>query len=286
MDENMVTNTESQSEQVEVTENVSSEVETMQDTTATEETETDTEKQTDKADESVEEEQDKEQDDKDNEGEETAEDSEDSKDDIVIPVKFNKQYRELSFDEAVTYAQKGMKYDDIQPSITKLNYLAAQSKQGFKQFVEDLYKAHEEHIKSKLREKAGDDEQLFNDLLELERSKSKKAYEELVKAEKQAEEQEKQDEVKRVAGEYEQLKKEFPEYDEFSKVPKQIIQLAQKHNITLLDAKLRYDLQQSRKAETAKKAQQKASKSTTGSMQSEKEQTSEFSALLRGIWGT
>lgn len=44
-----------------------------------------------------------------------------------IRVRFNHQDRELTQEEAVTYAQKGMKYDNIAPMLDNLSYLADNS---------------------------------------------------------------------------------------------------------------------------------------------------------------
>ena len=41
-----------------------------------------------------------------------------------LPVKYNKQEYQLSLDEATTYAQKGMKYEQLEPTLLQLSALA------------------------------------------------------------------------------------------------------------------------------------------------------------------
>lgn len=55
-----------------------------------------------------------------------------------LPVKFNKQDYQLSVEEATAYAQKGMKFDTIEPMLNKLKELAQQKGTGLKELVEVL----------------------------------------------------------------------------------------------------------------------------------------------------
>ncbi len=57
---------------------------------------------------------------------------------FCLPVKFNKQDYQLSMEEATAYAQKGMKFDTIEPMLDKLKNLAQQNGTGLKELVDAL----------------------------------------------------------------------------------------------------------------------------------------------------
>ncbi len=57
---------------------------------------------------------------------------------FCLPVKFNKQDYHLSLEEATVYAQKGMKFDTVEPMLEKLKVLAQQHGLGVREFVDTL----------------------------------------------------------------------------------------------------------------------------------------------------
>ena len=57
---------------------------------------------------------------------------------FTLPVKFNKQEYQLSLEDATAYAQKGMKFDTLEPMLTRLHSLAQQHGQTTAAFVQGL----------------------------------------------------------------------------------------------------------------------------------------------------
>ncbi len=57
---------------------------------------------------------------------------------FCLPVKFNKQDYQLSVEQATAYAQKGMKFDTIEPMLDKLKELAQRNGTGLKELVDAL----------------------------------------------------------------------------------------------------------------------------------------------------
>ena len=57
---------------------------------------------------------------------------------FCLPVKFNKQDYHLSLEEATAYAQKGMKFDTIEPMLDKLKTLAQSHGLGVRELVDTL----------------------------------------------------------------------------------------------------------------------------------------------------
>ena len=55
-----------------------------------------------------------------------------------LPVKFNKQDYHLSLEEATAYAQKGMKFDTVEPMLDQLKDLAQRHGLGVREMVEAL----------------------------------------------------------------------------------------------------------------------------------------------------
>lgn len=71
---------------------------------------------------------------------ETTEPSEDGLQDTAfcLPVKFNKQDYHLNLEEATAYAQKGMKFDTIEPMLDKLKTLAQGHGLGVRELIDTL----------------------------------------------------------------------------------------------------------------------------------------------------
>ncbi len=57
---------------------------------------------------------------------------------FCLPVKFNKQDYQLNLEEATAYAQKGMKFDTVEPMLDKLKTLAQQHGLGVRELVDVL----------------------------------------------------------------------------------------------------------------------------------------------------
>ncbi len=58
--------------------------------------------------------------------------------DRKVTVKFNKETRDLSYDEAVTLAQKGMKYESIEEEYSRLKSIAKAKGKGIKEYIDSL----------------------------------------------------------------------------------------------------------------------------------------------------
>ena len=90
-----------------------------------------------------------------------------------------------------------------------------------------------------------------------------------------------------MADEFIALNKEFPDLKEFKDVPKQVLQLAQKEKITLLDAQLRFNHAENKKIKQAEMSSAAAAKSSTGSLSDTDTSggtSSIFDAMRKGVW--
>lgn len=70
--------------------------------------------------------------------------------DKTIKVKFNKEIRDLSYEEAATLAQKGMKYDSISDDISRLKALALSGGKSLKEYINSLEENQKNNVLSEV----------------------------------------------------------------------------------------------------------------------------------------
>lgn len=207
-------------------------------------------------------------------------------DEQLLTVKYDKKIHALSRDDATLYAQKGMRYDAIEPLLETLKYVATSEGKTLTEFVEAIRKQNEDNLFTRLMERCGDEE-IAKELLEVEKGKHQKAYESLLETEKKEETETEEAVTKRMAEEFDELRREFPQYSDFAKVPKAVVREAVEKGVSLLDAQLRYDHRERVKVENAKAAQTSAAKASAGAQKSAGTETVSpvEAALMKGLWG-
>ncbi len=196
------------------------------------------------------------------EAQDTAEDTTPT---VTVPVKFRHESRELSMEEATTYAQMGLQYEAQQPMMDKLRMMAAGRGQSLSEFVDAWAAAEERAFMQATLEKTGGDKETAERLKRLEWEDRRKACEARVQQEQKAEDDEKAAVTSRLAAEFGELQTEFPDLDSIDKVPDAVINDAIKNNRHLLDAYLRHDRKETKKIEQNRAAQDAAAKASTGS---------------------
>ncbi len=205
-----------------------------------------------------------------------------------LSVQFNHENRDMTREQAVEFAQKGLMYEKISPIYHKLDYLAAQQSTNVGALVDALVSAAEDAYKQSLTEKFGDDAQLVEDLMALYHSRNQEKYNKLLAdrektAAKAAQEARAQREH-RLTGQFMALQKECPEIKNVSDLPKEVVRLAAEGKNDLTAAYLLHKHRQEQKiaAATAKAAAQ--SKQSTGSVQSaENTEAAAVDAFIRGV---
>lgn len=189
----------------------------------------------------------------------------------VVRVKFNRQVREYSIEEATPYVEMGLKYESFKPTYEKLKFIATTSGLSIPDLVDKLLETNEHTVYEQILEKAGGNEEIAKELHEAKKAERQRKYQELLQQEKEREEKEfeaeRQAERERLANEFIELKNATDgKFAEFKDVPKAVLNLAQKRNISLLDAYLRFELEESKKREAAARKQAEAAKSSVGSL--------------------
>ena len=213
-----------------------------------------------------------------------------------LPISFNHESIGLSKDDAVKFAQLGMKYeksgidiDTVKPILNSLEYVAAQQDITVAELVNGIIAKDEENYRAELKSRFGDEEaDTIEDLMQIRRNKQKEKYQQVLEdrkqnATKEAEERE-LNLNNRLANEFIELRGEFPEIAEFKDLPDEVKREAAKGR-DLLSCYLRYKHNEERKIMAAKKTAEENSKATTGSGGSaEPTGDSVTKAMLSGLW--
>ena len=184
------------------------------------------------------------------------------KDERVIPVKFNKEVRNLSLEEASVLAQKGLKFDAIQKDYETLRQLANQKSMNVSAFIKSLQDDEEKQRLSILTEKCGGDGELAAHILELEKGNKNNTD-----------------------SDFEEFKEFFPDIKSADMLPPQVLENAALSGRNLLDEYLRYSLKEKLKVREAEKNYKSALKSSSGSQISHSGLVSpETAEFLKGLW--
>lgn len=178
---------------------------------------------------------------------------------ITVPIKFNKEIKELSLSEATALAQKGMKYDLIAGDYQELKNLAAENGKSVPQYLCDLKTQKFNQRKTELTEICGGDSQLAEHFAVLESQKQPDSG-------------------------FKELKEMFPEISEET-IPYTVTENVKLKGTLLLDEYLRYLLAEERKQKHSAEQQKKAEKLSLGSQQNYQSSNSpETVEFLRGLW--
>ena len=172
----------------------------------------------------------------------------------VIPIKFNKEVRNLTVDEASLLAQKGLKFDAIQKEYELLKQLANGKSMSVSGFLKSLQEEEQNRRLNTLTEKCGGDTELAAHILELEKGNGSPNFD--------------LDEIKAA-----------------DMLPPQVLENAALSGRNLLDEYLRYTLKEKLKVQEAEKNYKSALKSSSGSQVNHAGKISpETAEFLKGLW--
>ncbi len=180
---------------------------------------------------------------------------------ITIPVKFNKELKELDIETASKLAQKGMKYDAISEDYGELKRLARQENQSVPQFIAALKAARLEQRKNYLTEKCGGDTALAEHITQLEAANSE------------------------YSNGFAELKSLFPQFNTEQELPTEVLLNANEKGTLLLDEYLRYLLNRQRAENAAAlKAKETNNQSLGSQISRHGSENPEAEEFLKGLW--
>ena len=180
-------------------------------------------------------------------------------------VRFKHRDVELTREDAVNFAQKGMLYDEMAPTIDTLRRMAAGAGKTVAELVGSIAQANERAMKARFLQEAHGDESVAERLMQLEQSRLQSAYDSSLAAEKAAEETAQKTLTDRLATEFVELQAEFPELKEFKDIPASVVNEAINKGRNLCDVYLRHWRQEQKRIAANNASRQTATAASVGS---------------------
>lgn len=214
----------------------------------------------------------------------------------TFTLKYNHEDLTVQKDEAINLAQYGYFVKkvaedhgvDVREAMADLDYVATLSGKTVGELVNSLMDGIESSYRDDLIDQLGEDNPLVAEMLELRKTKNRKAYEDAKteranKAKKAAEEADKAIST-RLAEQFEAMRETFPEFDTVEKVPETVLKRAMKSG-DLEKEMLRYERSERKKVEAAKATQEENKKQNVGSINNDPVEDTFSSAFMRGLRG-
>ncbi len=179
---------------------------------------------------------------------------------IFVPVKFNKEIRNLELGKAAELAQKGLKFDAIAGDYEALKRIASGSGRSVSEFLRALERERHEDRKKELLCACGGNEEMADYVLELEKNPETDSG-------------------------FDELKREFPDIKEISDLPDSVVENARMKGTLLLDEYLRYRHAAKKEARRTARQGENADAASIGPQTDRRgginPETEEF---LKGLW--
>ena len=207
---------------------------------------------------------------------------------LTIPIQYNHESRELTLDEARDLAQKGLKFDELTPTLEKMRFLAAANGKSLPDLVDALVESQDKQLYQSLLDECDGNEAIARRLYEAEKAERQSRYETARQAETAAQQKEREALTERLAAEFLELQKEFPDVQAFGELPPPVVETAVRKGIPLMDAYLRHQHREQRKITAARSAQAAAQKASAGAQSAGMEEAANpaIDAMMAGIWRT
>ncbi len=180
--------------------------------------------------------------------------------DRVIPIKFNKEIRHLTLEEASTLSQKGLKFETIEKQWSRLLALAKEDNSSAQEFLDALEKGRTEKRLEELTKECGGNSEMAQRIIDLEKGESNSL--------KGAEE----------------LSEYFPQLT-VDELPSEVVERATQLGSNILDEYLRF---KAREATALKELERQRKENLKSSVGSQKVggiyRTPENEQFIRGLW--
>lgn len=177
-----------------------------------------------------------------------------------LDVVFNRQPRRLSAEEAVRYAQQGMKWEQFSPVYRKLQYLAERVEGGIGDIADGLLSCMEQEDWEAISAAHSDDPLTAARLFAAAKAEREAALGDMPAPPPEEE---------RLAAEYDALCAEIPDAPAFAELPEETFSVAEREGVPLLDAYLRVLFREQRRTAQALHDQQEAAARSAGSLRGE-----------------
>lgn len=204
----------------------------------------------------------------------------------IITVRYNKQDRGLTRQEAITLAQKGLKYDSMSEMLNDIKYLAAIQDKTPAELIKSYIEAGENIKRQELVERYGGDDEAIEVLMEKFRTENQQKFSAVKETIKQKEAEAERDLNQRIADEFQNMKADFSELTDYASLPTEVKRAAV-NGTPLKYAYLEYKYAQEKLAAAAKSQAEQAAKKSTGSMANSDtdHKTEAEMRFLNALWG-
>lgn len=198
-----------------------------------------------------------------------------------ITVKFNHEEKGLTREEAITLAQKGLKYDGTHGILERVAALKGVS---VDEFLNGLEAAEDEAYRKELIDRFGEDSDAVSSMMELREIKKQQTIDAARAKQAQASAEAEQNENSRLANEFLSMKEDFPELTDFASLPN-AVKKAARDGMSLSHAYLLYLHKENKKIAAEKQNAESAAKRSTGSIADSEATDFVGDAFLRGLAG-
>lgn len=182
---------------------------------------------------------------------------------IKIPIKFNKEERELSVEEAASLAQKGLKYDMITPDFDRLRSLAQQNGKSVGEFLSMVEGNLKKERRDEILSKCGGNEELTDNFISMEEKLSSDD------------------------GQLKELMEFFPEISGYDELPEEVVIRSREKGNRILDEYLRHLHSLKMQKRSSEEKEKDVKKHTLGSLKTEDTGAVDpvRNMFLKGLWG-
>ena len=182
-----------------------------------------------------------------------------------LTAKFKHKGVDLTREQTLAYAQKGMKYDEERPMMEDLALMAAAQGKTPAEFIRSLKEADEQGVREDKLRITGGDTDAAEILVQAELAKRREALNLRARQEQEAEEAAEKSTLDRLAGELVELRQLVPELTDWDAIPQTVKEDAIKNNRNLTDAYLRYMHREGKNIEQNRATQAAAAAASVGS---------------------
>ena len=182
-----------------------------------------------------------------------------------LTAKFNHKDVDLTREQTLAYAQKGMKYDEERPMMEDVALLAAAQGMTTAEFIRSLKEADEQGVREDKLRITGGDADVAEILVQAELAKRREALNLRARQEQEAADAAEKSTLDRLAGELVELKELVPELADWDAIPQAVKEDAIKNNRNLTDAYLRYMHREGKNIEQNRAIQAAAAAASVGS---------------------
>lgn len=177
---------------------------------------------------------------------------------VTIPVKFNKEVKNITAEQAASLAQKGMKFEMIEDEFLKLRNLAAKSKMSVREYINHLENEQSAARREELLEECGGNEALADRVMELESGAPQNDG-------------------------LEELKEYFPTVKSLDDLPRAVVESARLKGENLLNSYLRFRFIKRRQKAEENLFESAAKNASIGSLKSP--DTAVTDTFIKALWG-